>query len=128
MKRIYLASIASLLFLPLPAAAEPFCFMHHQGRTIDLTSMCGNTQAATPSLAPVTSGGASQRTAIVYADAYCQARSRGMNDRQSIQTASDIAGEYSVMVGMPRSAINEAWYEQARSASVSMCPDLQPTF
>ena len=56
------------------------------------------------------------------ADAYCESRARGGTHRQASNAAVGVA----VRLGFRSENFSDAWYEQARSTSQILCPELQP--
>jgi hypothetical protein len=120
------ATLLAGLTAPLPVRAqiaiEPFCFIEIDERTIDLTSMC----IAQPVLTAESLASASDDSALVYGDAYCEAKAQGRTNRQARATATESAAEYIVSNRLPRSIITPQWIEAAQENSRTLCPELQP--
>jgi hypothetical protein len=145
-----LMSVAALLgsILAIPSSAsyefeyEPPCFMvTAEGELVDLTErMCGGyveveettaSEASTTLEIPQLSGAALQEAldtaAVVFADAFCEARAREGTRRESNEAAVSAMVDFTFSQGIPSEALTPAFYTEAREVSISLCPELQPT-
>jgi hypothetical protein len=145
-----LMSVAALLgsILAIPSSAsyefeyEPPCFMvTAEGELVDLTErMCGGyveveettaSEASTTLEIPQLSGAALQEAldtaAVVFADAFCEARAREGTRRESGSAASSALASYMVSEGISSDNLTPEFIAEAQEISTQLCPELQPT-
>jgi hypothetical protein len=116
------------------------CYMIDQtGAILNLSAMCPRigVNAVTATSSQIStfhnalSGTALQEAldtaAVVYADAFCEARAREGTRRESGSAATSALASYMVSEGISSDNLTTDFFAEAQEISAQLCPELQPT-